>query len=66
MYDADGNLVRYRDPAGNTTQLEYSALGRVCKRIAANGNAVEYRYDTEAQLVGVINEQGDLYTLKRD
>ena len=29
-------------------------------------SVVEYRYDTEEELIGVVNERGELYALERD
>lgn len=58
-YDADGNLSRHRDPMGHVTQMEYSALGQVSRRLAPDGTTVEYRYDTEEQLIGVVNERSE-------
>ncbi|WP_175754538.1 RHS repeat-associated core domain-containing protein [Burkholderia ambifaria] len=65
-YDADGNLTCHRDPAGNATWFQYTMLGQISKRLAADGTVVEYLYDSEEDLVGVVNERGEHHTLKRD
>ncbi|WGY72034.1 type IV secretion protein Rhs [Burkholderia cepacia] len=66
LYDPDGNLIRYRDPSAQVTTMEYTALGQVRKRIAADGTVVEYRFDTEEQLIGIVNQRGELYALERN
>lgn len=65
-YDAEDQLVRYRDEAGHVTELGYAGLGRLARRKQPDGHSVHYEYDTEEQLVAVINQRGERYALKRD
>ena len=41
-------------------------IGQISKRLQADGHSVEYRYDTEEQLIAVINQRGETYQLVRD
>lgn len=65
-YDAEDQLVRYRDEAGHVTELGYAGLGRLARRKQPDGHSVHYEYDTEERLVAVINQRGERYALKRD
>ncbi|MEM6290962.1 MAG: DUF6531 domain-containing protein [Myxococcota bacterium] len=60
-YDAMGNVLRARDRVRDIT-FTYCQMGKVASRThtrAAGSTAtVRYRWDTEGQLVGVINERG--------
>jgi len=45
-YDARGNIVQTRDPAGNPKTIEYDSNALLPSRIVdANGNPTEYEYD---------------------
>ncbi|MDR5818880.1 hypothetical protein QCE62_35240, partial [Caballeronia sp. LZ033] len=65
-YDAEDNLTQYTDEAGHITRLSFFGQGQLASRIDANGNVTHYRYNTEEQLVGVTNERGETWHLKRD
>lgn len=52
--------------AGVQVRLQYVGIGQIGKRVQADGHSVEYRYDTEEQLVAVINQRGETYQLVRD
>lgn len=60
-YDAMGNVVRARDRARDVT-FTYCQLGKVASRthtrVAGGSATVQYRWNTEGQLVGVLNERG--------
>ena len=40
-------------------------IGQIGKRVQADVHSVKYRYDTEEQLVAVINQRGETYQLVR-
>lgn len=46
--------------------MEYFGLGELARRILPDGHAVEYLHDAEGWLVGVRNQRGELYRLRRD
>lgn len=60
-YDAMGNVLRARDKARDVT-FTYCQMGKVASRthtrVAGGSATVQYRWDTEGQLVGVVNERG--------
>ncbi len=60
-YDPMGNVLRARDRARDVT-FTYCQMGKVASRthtrVAGGAATVRYRWDTEGQLVGVINERG--------
>jgi len=63
-WDPEGNLLRARDRNRDVT-MTYWGLGKPASRTVA-GTTVEYRYDTEAQLIAVINEAGAEHRYSRD
>ena len=66
-YDHEDNLVRYVDENGAETRLEYFGQGEIANaRIQPDGYSVQYHYDTEERLIGVTNQRGETYHLKRD
>ena len=72
---ADGNVSRYRyDGEENPVwskdrhrevRLEYTGMSRLAAR-TENGTRVEFSYDTEEDLRGIINEDGYAYRFERD
>jgi RHS repeat-associated protein len=58
-HDADDNLVHVKD-ANSEVRLTYSGMSRLAARSEA-GTTVHFQYDTEEQLIGVINEHGLAY-----
>ncbi|HET7864280.1 MAG TPA: type IV secretion protein Rhs, partial [Burkholderiaceae bacterium] len=65
-YDAQDNLTHHEDENGARTGFEYFGQGLVAKRHQSDGHVVQYHYDTEEQLVGVSNQRGERYELRRD
>src|SRR5262249_28572017 len=46
--------------------FQYAGLGELAKRLQPDGTTIEYVYDTEEQLIGVRNQRGELYQIRRD
>ena len=65
-YDAQGNLTHHEDENGARTGFEYFGQGLIAKRHQPDGHVVQYHYDTEEQLIGVSNQRGEMYELRRD
>ncbi|MCW7536941.1 DUF6531 domain-containing protein [Aquabacterium sp. A7-Y] len=65
-YDAQDLLTSYEDESGARTRFEYFGQGLVKKRYQPDGHVVEYHHDTEEQLIGVSNQRGETYRLRRD
>jgi RHS repeat-associated protein len=65
-YDAEGRLSVRIDTHGAKTKLEYFGTGLVAKRLQPDGYCVQYLYNTEEQLVAVINQRKETYQVKRD
>jgi RHS repeat-associated protein len=63
-YDPEGNVVHARD-RDHDVRFEYQGMGRLATRIEA-GTRVEFRYDTEEQLVSIVNEHGAVYRFVLD
>lgn len=66
VYDAEDNIVSFKDENGAETRFEYCGIGEIKRRIQPDGEIVEYQYDTEEQLIGITNQRGEHYELKRD
>jgi RHS repeat-associated protein len=64
-YDAEDNLTHYLDETGRETLLTYYRKS-LQSRTDPDGSKVEYHYDTEEQLIGVSNQKGQRWHLKRD
>ena len=45
MFDEDGNVVRFVNPAGHRFEMEYDAQGRLAVWTGPNGDRREYEYD---------------------
>ncbi|UJW34457.1 DUF6531 domain-containing protein [Saccharothrix sp. AJ9571] len=58
LYDGEGNETRYLDVLGRETRIETTHFDRPSVQIGPDGSRVEFRYDTNVQLVEVINPQG--------
>jgi len=58
--------MRYQDEAGRETLFTYYCQGSLQSRTDPDGSKVEYIYDTEEQLIGVSNQKGQRWHLKRD
>lgn len=63
-YDGEGNVVRAKDNQ-HDVRFEYVGLGRLKARIEA-GTRVEFKYDKEENLLGIINEHGYAYRFELD
>jgi RHS repeat-associated protein len=64
-YDAEDNLTRYLDEAGRETLFTYYRKS-LQSRTDPDGSKVEYHYDAKEQLIGVSNQKGQRWHLKRD
>jgi RHS repeat-associated protein len=63
-YDPEGNVVHVRD-RDHDVRFEYQGMGRLTARTEAE-TRVEFRYDTEEQLVSIVNEHGAVYRFVLD
>jgi RHS repeat-associated protein len=63
-YDAEGNVIRARDRQHDVT-FEYQGMSRLRARSEA-GTRVEFRYDSEEQLLAIQNEHGAVYRFVLD
>ncbi|HET6585115.1 MAG TPA: DUF6531 domain-containing protein, partial [Nannocystaceae bacterium] len=54
--DGEGNVVRATDRLRDV-RMSYSGMGWLATR-TVGGTTVQYRYDTEGQIVAVVNERG--------
>ncbi|MCW7538647.1 DUF6531 domain-containing protein [Aquabacterium sp. A7-Y] len=65
-YDAQDALTHCEDENGAQSHFEYCGQGLLRKHHRPDGTVVEYHYDTEEQLIGVSNQRGETYRLRRD
>jgi RHS repeat-associated protein len=65
-YDAEDHLIGYTDENGTQTKLAYFGTGQLAKRLQADGYCVEFLYDTEERLIGVVNQRQETYQIKFD
>ncbi len=63
-FDQEGNVTRVRDKQYNVG-FEYAGMGRLKVRTQA-GTRVEFQYNTEEDLIGIINEHGYAYRFELD
>ena len=63
-YDGEGNIIRAKD-LQHDVRFEYAGMDRMKARIEA-GTRVEFQYDTEEQLTGIVNEHGFAYRFALD
>ncbi len=63
-YDAEGNVIRAIDKH-HDVRFEYGGMNRMRARVEA-GTRVEFKYDTEENLLGIINEHGYAYRFELD
>lgn len=66
VHDAEGNIVRRIDAAGRVTRYEYGPFDQVTARVDPDGTRLEFTYDTELRLTSVRNQQGLVWTYRRD
>lgn len=64
QYDAYEQVVRAED-AHHRVKFEYTPLGSLKAR-EENGAKVQFRYNTEERLVGLMNEHGEVYRFGYD
>jgi len=66
-YNALSLLTHFTDSAGRTTSYQYAdGFRQVTHRYDPTGQVFTYQYDTERNLVGLVNEKGEQYSLKYD
>ncbi len=65
-YDAEGNLTDHVDALGNLTRSRYAVSTGSPNRMDPAGWVVRYVYDTEDDLIGVVNEAGERYAIERN
>ncbi|MDP9033562.1 MAG: DUF6531 domain-containing protein [Myxococcota bacterium] len=63
-HDQEGNVTRARDRQYDVS-FAYRGMNRLAERTQA-GTSVRFEYDTEEQLVGVLNEHGYAYRFVHD
>ncbi len=63
-YDGEGNVLRATDNH-HDVRFEYAGMNRIKSRTEA-GTRVEFKYDTEDNLLGIINEHGYAYRFNLD
>jgi YD repeat-containing protein len=63
-YDAEGNLISWRD-GERTVRFTYQGSGRISSQ-KDGGATLCLEYDSEEQLVAIVNEHGRVYRLMRD
>ena len=63
-YDSTGNLVHAKD-LQHDVRFTYQGMGRMASRREA-GTTVEFRYNTEEDLIGIVNEHGCVYRFELD
>ena len=57
-YDAENNLLEFRDLAGFVTRFEYGGFDRVSARTDPGGSRYGFEYDTELRLARVVGPNG--------
>jgi RHS repeat-associated protein len=62
IYDADGNVLSFRDPAGNSTQQRFDGVGRRGTVIHADDSTESYVYDRDDNLLTACDGRGVLRT----
>ena len=66
-YNDAGFVTHHIDAAGRITEYKYDdKLSQPTARIDPNGNTLRYRYDTERNLVWLVNAKGEEYKLVYD
>jgi RHS repeat-associated protein len=65
-YNKEGDPIQHISEDGSCTRFDYQGISILSCRHEPNGLKVEYLHDTEERLVGIINQNGDIYKLKRD
>ncbi|HEY1057147.1 MAG TPA: RHS repeat-associated core domain-containing protein [Limnobacter sp.] len=66
-YSPLGQIETLLDPQGNATTYEYThRLGQPTRRINALGQVLNYQYDSERNLVALVNENGQTHQFEYD
>ena len=63
-YDAVGNVLHAKD-LQQDVRFSWQGMGRLASRREA-GTTVEFKYDTEEDLIGIVNEHGHVYRFELD
>lgn len=63
-YDAEGNILQAKDNHQNV-RYEYKGMNRLKAR-TENGTRIEFTYNTEEDLLGIVNEFGFVYRFELD
>ena len=63
-YDGEENVTRIKDKLRDV-RMEYRGFNRLAAR-TENGTRVEFKYDTQQKLTGIVNEHGYAYRFGRD
>ena len=63
-YDPEGNVIHAKDAHYNV-QFEYEGVGRLKSRTEA-GSKIDFRYNTEQDLIGLKNEKQETYFFELD
>jgi RHS repeat-associated protein len=66
LYDAEGQVVEYRDAAGGVTRRGYGPFGLPMEDFDASGARTAYSYDGELRLTTVENPQGLIWRYTYD
>ena len=67
QYNALGLLTRHTDAAGRITEYRYAdGLNEPTERVTPDGQRLRYQYDSERNLVGLVNAKGEAYRLAYD
>ena len=66
-YNAQGLVTQHTAADGNTTQYRYAdGLSQITERTDPAGHTLRYRYDSERNLVALVNAKGEEYRLGYD
>jgi RHS repeat-associated protein len=65
-YDPAGNLVEHTRRDGTTVRYRYCGLNQLAVQIDPTGREIEFRRDTEENLIAIVNEAGEEYVLEYD
>lgn len=65
-HDAEGNLTERIDPLGHPTRYRYAGFNKLVEQTDPAGYSVRYLHDVEEDLIGVVNEHGEKYTVAVD
>jgi YD repeat-containing protein len=61
LWDANQNLLEYKDAGGRTTTYTYDSAGRVIQQVDANGTTVDFIFDSNSGLLDQITKNGVVF-----